>query len=360
MPRGLVFLLFGLLAAAGVGLQCSTYSGAPTDAGAGTADAAAGTVTCSGSEKLCAGTCVSLSDPRFGCGAKTCEPCALPNTKASRCEANGQCGVAQCAPGWDYCEATAGCTVDPQAPETCGGCSARGGANCSLSEVCYERRCVTAANATNCGPTGSGKPLTNCDRACVDLLTHPRHCGACTTACATTGGGAAICANAKCAVDCDENHAHCTGDPATCEALLPVYADRDGDTWGSTPVLVDGKGKFACKGAAGEATRGGDCLDDPANPAAKNVFPQQMQRFSVPYTVGNSPSFDYNCNGIVEPNAPNGGSCSPCVPGFLGTATCGSVGALSTCAGSSSSSGGSSSSTSGGGACPYSAMVTCR
>src|SRR5262245_3058747 len=51
--------------AAGIG-------GAPADGSAGTpADGS----SCGTGQKLCAGRCVLISDPRFGCEAPSCEPC---------------------------------------------------------------------------------------------------------------------------------------------------------------------------------------------------------------------------------------------------------------------------------------------
>lgn len=301
----------------------------PTSSDAGDSPARA----CGDGKKLCSGECVALDDPRYGCAAESCEPCGLTNTKSHSCDAAGKCAVEQCAPGWDFCDATKGCTVDPFSPDTCNGCGARGGKACALSEVCLNRACVDAASATDCGAPGSGKTFTNCARSCVNLATHPRHCGACATECQPTPGGSAACSGSKCVIDCDENHGHCKGDASTCESLLPVYADKDGDTWGSAPVIVEGGilQKFSCTAGTGEALRGGDCLDDPGVSASKDVFPGQTRFFTQSFTLAGQPSFDYNCNGKTDVNQPTGGSCSPCVTGFIGKITCGVASSFANC-----------------------------
>lgn len=280
---------------------------------------------CGDGKKLCSGECVAMDDPRYGCAAESCEPCALTNTKVHSCNAAGKCSVEQCASGWDYCHLDQGCTVDPLSPDTCGGCAVRGGKNCGAQEVCSEGLCKNT-----CAPVAE-KTITNCNRSCVDLSTHPRHCGACATECLPTPGGSAACSASKCAIDCDQNHAHCNGNAGTCESLLPIYADKDGDTWGSTPVMNGTVQKFACGAAAGEAVRGGDCLDDPANPATKNVNPGQTRFFTTSYNAGTAPSFDYNCNGKTDFSAPLFGSCSPCVTGFVGKVSCGVAAPYASC-----------------------------
>ncbi|MFO0662320.1 MAG: hypothetical protein U0174_00125 [Polyangiaceae bacterium] len=329
-----------------------------------TADASSPARVCGENQKLCAGTCVGLDDPRYGCAAESCDPCALTNTKTHTCDAAGKCSVEQCAAGWDYCYLDKGCTIDPLSPDTCGGCAVRGGKNCSPSEVCSEGSCKN-----QCDPVAE-KTITNCNRSCVDLSSHPRHCGACTTECLPTPGGSAACIASKCAIDCDENHGHCKNDLTTCESLLPLYLDKDGDSWGSAPVLNGAKQKFACAAGAGEAVRGGDCLDEPTNAASKDVFPTQTRFFTAAYTVGGVSSFDYNCNGKTDLNAPTGGSCSGvCVRGFIGKVICGNTASYSTCgelpaeeqqaqaiAITTVPGGGSS----GVPACPVSAIVSCH
>ena len=49
---------------------------------------------CGTGEKACNGGCVGLTDPAFGCGAPSCEPCSVGNG-AAVCSA-GACTVGTC------------------------------------------------------------------------------------------------------------------------------------------------------------------------------------------------------------------------------------------------------------------------
>lgn len=124
-------------------------------------------LVCPAGESECGGRCISLlTDPR-NCGA-----CGVAVGLLEVCRQ----GVAACAPGIDTCGGT--CTDTARDPDHCGACESVCAAD-ALQSLCAPTPGGTAACSEAC-PTGH----TACDRACVDLLTDPYHCGACGAACA--------------------------------------------------------------------------------------------------------------------------------------------------------------------------------
>lgn len=146
-------------------------------------------------------------------------------------------------------------------PDGCGGTCGE----CGAEEACEAGRCV----AMGCGDA------FECDGECVDLLSDPRYCGACTTDCAdrwpdalTQAGieqaeadAVPLCIEAECAVGCAgvdgpvdllANASHC----GACGAACP----RVGLIQNNLPRCADG----ACRcfvGLAGAAQRGTVCQE---------------------------------------------------------------------------------------------------
>ena len=85
---------------------------------------------CPAELKPCGGSCVSRTDPDFGCDADTCRPCLIPQATA-RCNAAGACVVATCLGRFADCNADGdegdsdGCETDTaHDPLHCGSCDA--------------------------------------------------------------------------------------------------------------------------------------------------------------------------------------------------------------------------------------------
>ena len=157
---------------------------ATLDARTGVPGAAAGSLCartpCPAGAVQCGAQCVSSTDPRFGCGADSCAPCAIAHAKP-RC-ASQACAIAACEAGWADCngDPSDGCEADLTSPASCGAC---GVACAAPNGVCTPSGC-----ASTCSP-----PLTLCssdsgtanDR-CVDLTKAPYECGGCGTACSAS------------------------------------------------------------------------------------------------------------------------------------------------------------------------------
>lgn len=95
--------------------------------------------------------------------------------------------------------------------------------------------------------------------------------------------------------DCDDL------DSAKYQFLLGYY-DEDGDGYGY------GSGELICSGPSlppGYVSQGGDCLDNPSNPASIYVNPGQANFFGEPIPGEHYPLFDYNCDYWEEKAYPN-------------------------------------------------------
>lgn len=195
-------------------------------------------IECDSENKACGSACVPLSDPDYGCGASTCEPCPIEN--ASAICIGGECQLAFCEEPFLDCDKTGGCEVDPASDaDHCGSCdnacasgfSCCGGAcqnldvdplacgacdatTCGADQWCEGGACACRpgfvladgscadldSDPLNCGAPGASCPVTcyhgtcvmgcpggyaNCGDACVQLSSHPLHCGSCDKACDT-------------------------------------------------------------------------------------------------------------------------------------------------------------------------------
>jgi len=108
-------------------------------------------------------TCVSTSDPEYGCARESCVPCTLFQA-VEVCGGNGECSVATCEPEFENCDSAPknGCEVALESTyDNCGRC----GASCddelrkmprTVTAKCSDGRCVV-------GECRDG--YADCDRA---------------------------------------------------------------------------------------------------------------------------------------------------------------------------------------------------
>lgn len=157
--------------------------------------------TCALGQDLCNGSCVSSTDPLFGCGASTCTPCSLPHATTT-CGGSG-CAVAACDPGYADCNQTAsdGCETDLSQSATCGTCNAQCGAAAPY--------CTPSGSSFTCVSGCSGTAPTLCGNQCVDLTSALDNCGTCGTACPSVADGQATCANGACGFVCQSDFHDC-------------------------------------------------------------------------------------------------------------------------------------------------------
>ena len=180
----------------------------PPDAGA------MGSPGCPAGQQMCFGTCISLTDPLYGCGNPACTPCPSGHSTMG-CQGR-TCIVTGCDKGYADCNAKAvdGCETDLSKATSCGACNATCGAaapQCSPSGANFQ--CTSG-----CTPAS---PLL-CGAECVDPSTATSHCGNCITACPAVTNGTMVCAAATCTFTCKAGFHACADkcpaqtDPAFC------------------------------------------------------------------------------------------------------------------------------------------------
>ncbi|HEY8923085.1 MAG TPA: hypothetical protein VIU64_01820 [Polyangia bacterium] len=249
-------------------------------------------VTCTAQEKLCGGACVALSDPKYGCGATTCDAstCPDPGTGGTVVCQAGACVIGTCPTGFKKCgtkcvsltdpaygcgAATCDATSCPAAGTgtlvcqagacvvgTCGAGTKKCGDKCVTTDA--NNGCADTARCTACASneTCAGSPATcTCKpktmaQACLNgqnCGTAPDGCGG-NVSCGTCSGSTPACVNNKCAcqpktmAQACANGQNCNTASDGCGGTIPC-----GTCGGSTPDCVSnictcGSGKMVCSG----------------------------------------------------------------------------------------------------------------
>lgn len=92
---------------------------------------------CGSNRKLCAGKCVELIDPAYGCSRNECDPCRLTNA-IPRCDGE-TCVVNACLLGFDCPEENTGCLTNVLVDShNCGHCHSA----CEDGTSCSNGTCV--------------------------------------------------------------------------------------------------------------------------------------------------------------------------------------------------------------------------
>jgi hypothetical protein len=121
---------------------------------------------CTSPARVCESTCVQPDDPRFGCGAESCAPCAIPHA-SSNCS-TGQCTLASCFDFWLDCngDPADGCELLAD-PSNCGAC----GKVCNLPHL-KTQHCSTDADPLGlptCGVGTNRGGLPDCAAGYFDI-----------------------------------------------------------------------------------------------------------------------------------------------------------------------------------------------
>ncbi len=190
--------------------RASSGEGGASDAATDAAGSAAfdATVTCPSDKKACKSfnACVTPTDPNFGCGDPSCNACDTTNAQSVVC-AGIDGGVAcklTCNAGFADCDGRSenGCEANLSMAGTCGSC----GSACSGSTSL----CANNGVGYSCVGTCAGAQ-TKCGSECVDVTSHPSHCGGCGAACPSVPNATATCTSSKCGFQCEALFHQCGG-----------------------------------------------------------------------------------------------------------------------------------------------------
>jgi hypothetical protein len=236
---------------------------------------------CNADEKSCDGACVAISDPAYGCDPTLCSASRCPEAEGATlaCEA-GECVIAACGPAEKKCNGTCVSLTDPTfgcGAETCDASSCPSQAT-GATLVCEEGQCVI-------GGCPGGYKL--CDDKCVAITDPTYGCGATScddSACPAVGSGTVVCEGGACVLgscgagtkDCDgrcvttdanngcadpstcdacASNEACSGSPSTCQCAPTVKATACSGKCGSIPNGCGGM--HACGNCTSPQTCGG-------------------------------------------------------------------------------------------------------
>ncbi|MCU0655721.1 MAG: hypothetical protein MUF64_10680 [Polyangiaceae bacterium] len=95
--------------------------------------------------------------------------------------------IRSCSQGQQECN---GACVDTKSdPKHCGAC----GQACAAAQNCSNGVCKVLCDL----------PSLSCDGACVSITSNPLHCGGCNKPCAVPENGQAVCNNGQCGIKCN-------------------------------------------------------------------------------------------------------------------------------------------------------------
>ena len=134
MPRRWARRWLGVAAVAGAGACSLIVDTSGVDEG------------CPSGEKFCAGRCVPVNDPTYGCQPAGCEPCRTDNG-VPRCGADQRCEFDACLYGFGCLDCSAKILIDE---DNCGAC----GHPCADKETCASGSCEGAGGAGGEGGEG--------------------------------------------------------------------------------------------------------------------------------------------------------------------------------------------------------------
>ena len=160
-----------------------------------------GAVTCPPGQKNCAGACISIVNPNFGCGGASCNIC--PNEHSTKVDCIGLDGgsvcKATCADGFLDCNGISdGCETDISKSDNCGGC----GNKCPTNPV---KVCSKASNGVYGCVSTCPAPQVQCVAGgdCVDTSTAIDNCGGCgKPTCTAPTNADPICTGGVCGFKC--------------------------------------------------------------------------------------------------------------------------------------------------------------
>lgn len=128
--------------------------------------------SCPPGQKLCEKKCVSVTDPRSGCGSPLCVPCGLRYATSKCSPTDGTCQIASCNRDFADCDfmAANGCERDlAHDVNFCGSCSAT---------PCQAPNGVPECTASRCSIRSCSANFADCNKVATDGCEAPAEtCG---------------------------------------------------------------------------------------------------------------------------------------------------------------------------------------
>ncbi|MEO5766792.1 MAG: hypothetical protein ABIS92_00445, partial [Polyangia bacterium] len=170
--------------------------GAMSDASVDVAASPDGPVPCTAAQKRCNGVCVLINDPTFGCDPVTCTTTACPPPAGGTLVCQGMaCVVGSCGSGMKKCGSSCVSVTDPAY-----GC---GATTCDSSTCPAVGTGTLACQGTTCVIGACGPGMKKCANKCVSVTDPTYGCGPTScdaTTCPPPAGGTLICQGSACVV----------------------------------------------------------------------------------------------------------------------------------------------------------------
>lgn len=252
----------------GTGYVCDSSRNVCVTAEQLLSDAAVRDAGCKGDSCPCTVDAECTDSARSRCGPnKVCVECVASN---DTCPAGSYCNATnQCTLG---CKQESDCQISPASPhcETvthqCVTCRTGAGGDCPGGQVCSPSGACTQTCGTG-NPCATGEC---CGGFCIDTSTDPLNCGGCGVKCSTTNG-TPKCQAKACTWACANGFAHCApaNENTGCETNIRSDGKHCGSCTTDCATTVKNAGGVTCNaGACGYGTCNlnfGDCDGDPKN-----------------------------------------------------------------------------------------------
>jgi hypothetical protein len=237
----------------------SSVAGTPSSGGS---SAGSNAEDCSATQKRCAGQCVDIDDPNYGCTETSCDMAECPATDGALSCEGGKCVIGSCPAGSKKCDGKCVSVDDPTY-----GC---GETSCDTASCPVGGQGPLVCNAGKCEVGTCGADTKECDGKCVPLD-------------ANHGCAATSC-------DACASNESCEGSPSACKCVpeLVCMGKQCGSFTNRCGEKIDcfdtcSADQYGCdQGECVECVEPADCPSNPTNPCAVPKCESQQCLYDLP------------------------------------------------------------------------------